>query len=395
MLYLLGLRKGTFGVKARLILLLALGCQVSSQMHEMRQRWTMTLREGHGLQTFDRPSQQLWYRQQGVVFITLDRLAVYQVNQRLAPAPLARRDVSGGSGNFFLDLKILDAHHGHEIKFIRFPTSGSFSQVVAVRGGSFLVRTGDVLYLLSPAFSVLASKTLPLERVAPFEEWQISVPHSGAEIVVVHQQLFIHEAVLADGTLLSPGTSKADVEILDSDTLKVVKTFNLSHHLAYWSAGERFLVGTHASQPHHAEEFGLLDFDGRWKELKPTFTTKQPCAPIMEALDNQHIAAYGCNGIVVFSESGDQIFSSGGRANEVPLRVANSGNYLAVEFFGLPSSLSLKMKPSHIVLFDIKGGTQLAALSVQKNVVYYDVSAQGSLVVLEGDTLTMFGQGTE
>lgn len=363
------------------------------QNHEMQQLWTINVRERHGLQTFDRPTQQLWYKQQGVVFITPDRLAVYQVNERLSPAPLARRDASGGSGNFFLDLKILDARDGREIKSMRVPTSGSFSQVVAAHSGNFAVRAGDVLYLLSPAFKILGSKTLPLDRTAPFEQWQISVPHSGADIVLVHQQLFIHESVLADGTLLSPGTSKADVEILDADTLKVVKTLNLSRHLAYWSAGEGFLVGTHASEPHHAEEFGLLDFEGRWKELKPPFKTKEPCPPIMDALDNQLIAAYGCNGIVVFSESGGQIFSSSGRANEVPMNAANSANYLAIEFFTLPRGPNSKIKPSHLALFDIKGGAQLIALTLQKNAVYYDVSARGLLAVLEGDTLTMFGPG--
>ena len=381
-----GLGKGKFCVKAGLILLLTLCCPLSGQIRGAQQRWAINLVEKQGFQTFDRPSQQLWFRQQGVVFITPDRLAVYQVNEKLSLAPLAGRDLSGGSGNFFLDLKILDAHDGHPIKSMRFPTSGSFSQVAAGQAGKFLVRTGDVLYLLSPDFKVLASKLLPLERVAPFEDWQVRAPHSAAAIVLVHQQLFIHESVLADGTVLSPGKSKGDVEILDANTLKVVKTFSLSNYLAHWSAGDRFLVATHPSQPHHAEEFGALDFDGRWTDLKPTFKTKEPCAPIMDAIDNSMIAAFGCNGIVVFEASGDRIFYSDGRVNEFPMRVASSGNYFALEFSSLPG----KVKPSHLDLFDVKSGAHLIALSLQANVAYYDVSAQGWFAVLEGDTLRMF-----
>src|SRR2546423_8862738 len=116
---------------------------------------------------------------------------------------------------------------------------------------------------------------------------------------------------------------------------------------------------------------------------------------MMGALDHQLIAAYGCNGIVVTSESGDQVFSSNGRANEAPTRVDSSGNYFAIEFSSLPSIHDLKIKPSHLDLFDLKGGAHLIALSLQKNVVYHDVSAQGSLAVLEGDTLRMFAPGNE
>jgi len=382
-------------VRASWILPLVFCCQLLGQTHGAQQRWATNLREAHGFQTFERPRTQLWYTQQGVAFITPDRLAVYQVNEKLAPAPLAGRDVSGGAGNFFLYVKILDAHDGHEIKSMRLPTSGSFSQIVSGQSGNFFVRTGDVLYLVSPDFKVLASKPLPLDRVAPFEQWQIRVPHSGAAIVLVHQQLFIHESVLATGEILSPGTSKADVEILDSGTLKVLKRVSLPHYLAHWSAGERFLVGTHPNQPHHAEEFGLLDFDGRWQELKPALKTDVPCAPIMDALDHQLIVAYGCAGIVVFPPSGGNVFSSSGRGNEVPLRVDSFMNYLAIEFFSLPSPQHPTTKPLHIDLYDVKSGTHLIALSLHKNLVSYDVSAQGSLAVVEGDTLTMFEPGND
>jgi hypothetical protein len=380
-------------MKARLVLLVLLCCDVLGQKHEAKQHWVTNLRRDHGFQTFDRAGQLLWSRQQGVVFITPDRLAVYQVNERLSPAPLASRDLSGGAGNFFLDLKILDVDDGHEITSMRFPTNGAFSEVAPAGSGKFVVRTGDVLYLVSPSFRILASKALPLDRIAPFESWQVAAPRSGAKIVLVHQQIFIHAVVLADGTVASPGKSKTEVEVLDTDTLKVIKEFSFDHPMQSWSPGDQFLVGTHSSQPNHAEEFGMVDFDGRWRELKPAFKTKYICPPLMDALDHQLIAAYGCNGMVVFSPSGDQIFSINNRSNEMPTRVDSSGDFLAIEFSSLPNLHNFKVEPSHVDLFELKTSAHLAAVPLQKSVVYHDVSAQGSLAVLEGDVLRMFGVG--
>src|SRR5437016_7564855 len=140
---------------ARLILLLALSCQIPDQIPGAQQpRWKINLRENLGLQTFER-SGSLWGRQQGVVFITPERIVVYQVNEKSSPAPLSTRDATGGAGNFLLDLKILDAHDGRQIKSMRFPTNGAFSKVVRGSGGRFAVRTGDALYLFSPDFNLL------------------------------------------------------------------------------------------------------------------------------------------------------------------------------------------------------------------------------------------------
>jgi hypothetical protein len=177
----------------------------------------------------------------------------------------------------------------------------------------------------------------------------------------------------------------------------VVKAFSLPNYLAYWSAGDGFVVGTHPSQPHHAEEFGILNFNGEWKELKPPFKTKNRCFSVMDALDLHLIAAYGCNGVVAFSESGEQVFHSYGRVNESPVGIANAGNYFAVEFFYPPDihNSQSRNRPSHLDIFDLKSGARLISLSLQTSTVYYDVSAQGLLAVLEGDTLRVFTLGSE
>ena len=377
-------------MKIQFILLLACCCQVLGQTASPQPQWTVNLHHDQSFQNFERPGDSLWRRQQGVVFITPGQVAVYQVNERSSPTPLGLRDVNGGAGNFFLDLKILDAHDGHAIKSMRFPTSGSFSQVIPGHAGNFVVRTGDILYLISPDSKVLASKPLPLERVAPFESWQVDGSPSGAKIALIHQQIFIHAVVLADGTVASPGKSKTEVEILDPETLKVIKKFSVSNHLAHWSMGDSFLVGTHPTQPLHAEEFGILDFEGRWKNLNAKFKSKENCSPIMDALDHELIAAYRCDGFVVLSESGDQVFSAASRSKEQPVFVVSSGNYLAVEFASLPGPKDTKLQPLHIDLFDVKAGAGLISIPLEKTMVYCDVSREGSAVVLEGTTLRMY-----
>src|SRR5947209_9463176 len=216
-------------LKRYFIFLLAFCCTVAAQTSRPQPLWSVNVHEEHGFQDFERPSHRLWLRQQGVTFISPDRLAVYQVNKRRSPIPLGRREVNGGAGNFFLDLNILDAHSGHLIKSMHMPTSGVFSQVVAGRRGNFIVRTGDVLYLISPEWKVLASKPLPLVREAPFEDWHMDEPPSGAHIALVHQQTFIHPVVLSDGTMASPGKAKVEVEIVDPDTLRTIKQFSISN----------------------------------------------------------------------------------------------------------------------------------------------------------------------
>jgi hypothetical protein len=376
-------------VKLCLLLVLVFCARALGLAQEVKQRWAVNLRDSHTFQSFDRGSHLTWAKQQGVVFLAPNRIAVYQVNEKLLPAPLGKRDVNGGGGNFLMDLKVLDAQDGHQINSIRLPTNAALSEVLPARSGRFIVRTGDMLYLFSPAFKVLATKSLPLDRVAPFESWELDIPPSSGEIVLVHQQLFIHEQVLADGTMISPGRAKADIEILDPDSLKLVKTFSLPNRLEHWSAADQFLVGAHSSRPFHAEEFGVLDFDGQWKELKVESAGRESCYAMM-ALDRQRVAAFGCNGLAVLSVSGDRIFSSKNRRHEVFASVAGSADYLGAISFAERGPLDSTSKPLHIDLFDLKSGAHLLGLPIEKNTVYYDVSSQGWLVVLEGETLKVF-----
>ncbi|HEV3036235.1 MAG TPA: hypothetical protein VHA33_00350 [Candidatus Angelobacter sp.] len=377
----------------RFVLLLAVCCPLLAQNSGPQPQWSVNLHDSYGFQSFERANNATWLRQQGLVFVTPGWLAVYQVNQRLSPLPLGQRGPNGGAGNFFLDLKILDAHDGHILKSMRFPTSGAFSEVLAARNGNLIVRTGDILYLITPDSKIIASRPLPLERKAPFESWKVDVPPSHAEIALVHQQLFAHPVVLGDGTVASTGKSDVEVEILDPDTLKVLSQFKVSNYLTHWSMGDHFLVGNHASQAYHAEEYGILDFDGQWKNLKATFSGKAHCSPVMDALDQELIAAYSCNGVVVLSKSGDPVFSTKVKSDEVPVSVVSSGNYLAVEFVAMPRFQDTKLRPLRLDSFDVKRGAGLISIPLTKTMIYCDISRAGLAAVLEGETLRMYALG--
>ncbi len=208
-------------------------------------KWTVDLRQRYGFQAFDRTINFRWTLHQGVIFISPARILVYQVNRSRRPARLSARDASGGSGNFILEIKVLNAQDGSEVKSLQLTTNAEFSKVIATRDGKFVVRTGDVLYLYSADFARLASHALPLQRQAQEEGWQIGVSPSGDEVQLVHQQIIKRSA-------LSPSSSvekaQTDIEILSSDNLEVIKSFSLPWFLAAWSAADHALL---SSSPDH------------------------------------------------------------------------------------------------------------------------------------------------
>src|SRR5215470_4355828 len=104
-------------------LLAALGLAADSSGAEGTPRWTENLSERWGLRPFQIDIRRTWTRQQGVVFISPQRIAVYQVNQLKAPADLSGRDASGGGGNFRLEVRVFDVQGGHIVKAFRMRTS--------------------------------------------------------------------------------------------------------------------------------------------------------------------------------------------------------------------------------------------------------------------------------
>src|SRR5438309_12110171 len=120
-------------------------------------KWKVDLTEKYGFQAFDRTINFRWTLHQGLLFISPERLLVYQVNHSRGATKLAPRDASGGSGNFILEIKVLNAADGSEIKSLQLPTNAEFSKVLATHNGQFIIRTGDILYLYSADFTRVAS----------------------------------------------------------------------------------------------------------------------------------------------------------------------------------------------------------------------------------------------
>src|SRR6478609_11783710 len=134
----------TAGIKVVAVLLI---CSVCASAQSAQAKWKIDLTEKYGVQAFDRTINFRWTLHQGVLFISPERLLVYQVNRLRGTTRLAPRDASGGSGNFILEIRILSAADGSEIKSLQLPTNAEFSKVLATRDGKFIVRTGDILYL--------------------------------------------------------------------------------------------------------------------------------------------------------------------------------------------------------------------------------------------------------
>ncbi len=365
--------------------------------HEL---WKINVTQKHGLQRFDRTAGFLWMKQQSVVFLGPDRMAIYQVNRAAQQSALKGRNSSGGSGNFLLNLEVFDVRDGHEISAAQFTTNAGYSRVLPTRDGGFLVRAGELLYLYSAAFEKIATRKLELKRAARTESWQIEVTPSGERVVLVHQQIFLHPQRLSDGTLLTAGKSSADVEVLDAGTLTTVKSFKLAQSLPYWSLLDDALLTKDPAEVFDDAQSGLLDFGGHWKPLPPVWeSTKHSCAYVMEGLTKDVVAAHGCNALVVFSISGEKekLLTQQARSGEMFTNVLGQGDFLAAQSDAYTQSGSalVSTRAARIEVFDLRTKARTIAVSVERNPIHYAVSANGALAVVDGDTLKLYAPGEQ
>jgi hypothetical protein len=358
-------------------------------------KWKVDLRERYQLQAFDRTINFRWTLHQGVLFISPERLLVYQVNRSRGPARLAARDASGGSGNFMLEIKVLNAKDGGEVKSLQLPTNAEFSKVIATRDGKFIVRTGDVVYLYSADFARLASHALPLKRQAQEEGWQIGVSPSGDEVQLVHQQIIKRSA-------LSPSSSvekaQVDIEILSADNLETIKSFSLPWFLATWSAADHALLSSSPTTWAPAATFGLLAFDGQWSALMPDWTSPEhPCAYQAVALEHQLFAAFGCGNLSVFPRTGEKLFSLKTGTKEFVGSLLGGGDFLAIQWerrfvrHDTSANIPIAMaQPLRVDLYALTGSRPLVSVGLHHSNIYYAVSQKGSLAVVDGTSLELF-----
>src|SRR5260370_3289207 len=95
-------------MKVWLLLLALLSSRRSGDTQSAHELWKINVTEKHGRQRFDRAAGFLWMKQQGVVFLGPDRVAMYQVNRAAQQGALTGRNASCASGSFLLYLRVLD-----------------------------------------------------------------------------------------------------------------------------------------------------------------------------------------------------------------------------------------------------------------------------------------------
>jgi hypothetical protein len=357
--------------------------------------WKINITEKYGLQAFDRTINFRWTLHQGVIFISPERVLVYQVNRSSGAARLALRDASGGSGNFILQIKVLDARDGSEIKSFDLPTNADFSKVVPTHDGKFIVRTGDILYLYSANFERLVSRSLPLNRQTQEEAWQISVSPSGRKLALVHQQIFRRNPVSATSAIVK---ASSDIEILNADTLKLIEGFTVPSFWDYWNESDQLLLAsTPQPSPSAAGLFGEFTVDGAWSLVLPSwYSAKQACPYQLVALPHYLFAAFGCGHFSVFPRAGADIFVMKNKSDDFVGTLMQAGEYYAVEIdhrtilWTASNTPVARSQPLHVDLYDLKGTAALMSVPVHKSNIYFAVSEQGSMIVGDGTSLAYF-----
>jgi hypothetical protein len=376
------------------VVLLCLCCAYASAQ-SAQPKWKINLQERYGFQAFDRTINFRWTLHQGVIFISPEKVLVYQVNRSRGATKLAARDASGGSGNFILEIKILNAADGSEIKVLQLPTNAEFSKVIATHDGKFIVRTGDILYLYSADFTRLASHGIPLKRQVQEEGWQIGVSPSGDEVQLVHQQILKRSAISPTSKVEK---AQADIEILSADNLETIKSFSLPWFLIAWSGADHALLSSSPTTWSPAASFGLLSFDGQWTPLMPDWASSEhPCAYQAIALEHKLFAAFGCGNLSVFPQTGEKLFSLKTGTKEFVNSVLGGGDYMAIQWehrsvrretsANIPIAVAT---PLRVDLYHIYSSQPLLSVALHHSNIYYAVSQSGALAVVDGTSLDLY-----
>jgi len=376
--------------------LVALVCLLWSMgAKETSPRWETKLKTA-GLSSFERGPGSLWTIQQGILFLTPEKILLYQVNRTVEQAKLAPRGSTGGAGNFFLNIRVLNAQDGKAVHALDLTTTAGISSVLRTHDGAFLVRSGTALYRYSPDFQQTASKNLPIERTAPWEDWKIQVSPSGERAVLLHEQVFSRAELLADDTVLHDGRAKVEVQVLDADTLETLNSFRLEHTLAFWAPAGDALFSSNPTHSYGDGQVGRLDFSGAWSPVNREFTKdSNSCRRGLAAIDQERLIAFGCGDFTVLATSGKALFSVKDLESEFKSAAAG-GEALVVRrdrFFverGGAGGGVLMTRPYSLEVYDLEKYKHRMSIPVHSDQVAYAVSERGELAVVEGDTLRVF-----
>jgi len=376
-----------------LVALVFLFCSTAGE--DTSPRWETKLKTA-GLSSFERGPGSLWTLQQGILFLTPEKILLYQVNRTAEQAKLAPRGSTGGAGNFFLNIRLLNAQDGKAVHALDLPTTAGISSVLRTHDGAFLVRSGTTLYRYSPDFQQTASKDLPIERTAPWEDWKILVSPSGERAVLLHEQVFSRPELLADDTVLHDGRAKIEVQVLDADTLETQKTFSLEHTLAFWASAGDVLFTSNPAHSYGDGQVGRLELNGAWSPVNREFPKdSNSCRRGLGAIDHERLIAFGCGDFTVLVTNGKALFSVKDLESEFKSAAAG-GEALVVrrDRFFLKRTGSgggvLITRPYSLDVYGLENYKHRMSIPVHSDQVAYAISERGDLAVVEGDTLRVF-----
>lgn len=331
-------------------------------------RWIVDLKKNFGYESFERVKdvKKLWKQQQGITFLTPEEVLVYQIK-------------SQGEGSFQMIAEIFDARDGHELKRLVFPADSETGRIMPTHDGAFLVHRRNTLTVYSAKFEPLASKELPQTQTASSQEWQIDVSPSGALVVAVHQQAWSDPKQKN-----AEAESRADVEVLDSQTLKTIKSFSVAQ-VDQWSAGDDVIITTDPEGEPGNNDFGLLDFDGKWRRLRTGSENNDPNCPYhVQPIQHLLIAGHDCDDLSVVTSEGTLRFSEPVRPGNFLISIANDGDYLAEAFVQADAGRAF------VSVYKLAKKEVVFRVSLEKGDVYYSVSSAGTLAVVDGEKLKLF-----
>jgi hypothetical protein len=333
-------------------------------------RWIVDLKKNFGYESFERVKdvKKPWKQQQGITFLTPQEVLVYQLKSREA-------------GLFEMIAEIFDARDGHELKRLTFPTDFENGRIMPTHDGAFLVQIGNTLGVYSAKFEPVAKKYLLPSLTASSQEWQIDVSPSGTLVIAVHQQAWTDPKQKK-----TEPESRADVEVLDSDTLKPVKSFSLGQ-VDQWSAGDDAIIATDPDGEPGNSDFGILDFDGKWRSLHTGEESDDPGCPYhVQPIQHHLIVAHDCDDLAVVTSDGTVRLKEPVGFGFL-ISIANEGDYLAEAWVRPDTGLAFV---SIYKLGKEESKKPVFAVSLEKNDLYYSVSSAGTLAVVDGERLKVF-----
>ncbi|HEX7286521.1 MAG TPA: hypothetical protein VF532_10080 [Candidatus Angelobacter sp.] len=361
-------------------------CQVCAA--QARVRLVVDLKKTFGYERADKfgDERKRWKAAHGAIFLSNNALLVYQVHQ-------TQHSKNGPPEAFYVQLNLIDAQDGHEVRKLRVPAVEPRAFAAATHDGGFLLATGNTLHAFSAQLEKKASKAFTLVGGKVPEDWEMSVTPSASAVVLVHH----HVSRESKGGGASAGLSglQGEVELLNADDLAPMKSLTVTR-LHGWSAGEDFILTKDPRTAADSRGFGVLEWSGQWTPLH-TAVEKTDCYFVMHAIQGDRVAAFDCDELAVVSRSGKAIFSFPAAGADLVTSIASQGDYLAAAFFSidefrdaLDNEFGNKLRGEYITLFDLRNKVARFRVHAEELGISYSVSSDGALAVVDGTRLKIF-----